>query len=232
MQFFKTENKNTHFCFFSNLTKDQVMRLNLEEINKTFKKGEVIFNEGGFPNALYVVYKGVVKVHMYGDSGKEQIIRLAQPGDLLGYRSLIGNDPYKATATATEETRLFKIPKDTFFNLIKENTDFSLKIMKLLSDDLKKAEKKVIYMAQKSVREKIAEALIILNDTFGTEEVSNAINSKLTRKEIGDIAGVTTESTIRTISDFNKENIITIDGKKIIINDISRLKSEVKNKIA
>ncbi len=232
MQFFKTENKNTHFCFFSSLTREQIAQLNLEEINKTFKKGEVIFNEGAYPNALYVVYKGVVKVHMYGDSGKEQIIRLAQPGDLLGYRSLISNDPYRATASATEETRLFKIPKDTFFNLIKQNTDFSLKLMKLLSDDLKNAERKVIYMAQKSVREKIAEALLLLNDTFGIDENNFAIKSKLTRKEIGDIAGVTTESTIRTISDFNKENIINIDGKKIIITDLNRLKSEVKNKIA
>lgn len=232
MQFFKTENKKTHFCFFSSLTPAQVQQLNLEEINKTFKKGDSIFSEGRYPNALYVVYKGMVKVHMYGNSGKEQIIRLAQPGDLLGYRSLIADDPYKATATATEETRLFKIPKDTFFNLIKENSDFSLKLMKLLSNDLMKAEQKVFNMAQKTVREKIAEALILLNDKFGIDEESKAIKSKLTRKEIGDIAGVTTESTIRTISDFNKENIVTIDGKKIIINDISLLKREIKNKIA
>ena len=232
MQFFKTNNANTHHCFFSGLNREQVMSLNLEEINKTYKKGEMVFNEGNFPNALYVVYKGVVKVHKYGDNGKEQITRLAQPGDLLGYRSLISNDSYKATATATEETRLFKIPSSSFFNLLKESSDFSLKIMQLLSRDLHSAENKMLNMAQKSVREKIAEVLLLLNDKFGLDNQTFAIQSRLTRKEIGDIAGVTTESTIRTISDFNKENIIKIDGKKIIINNINLLKKEVQNKIA
>lgn len=231
MQFFRTQNTNTHFCFFSSLTSNQVESLKLEEINKTFKKGETIFREGAFPNALYVVYRGIVKLHKYGNNGKEQITRLAQPGDLLGYRSLICNDPYKASATATEETKLFKIPKDTFFNLMRENHDFALKIMKLLSSDLKQAEKKLMDMAQKSVREKVAETLVHLSDTFGLDN-NYALNAKLTRKEIGDMAGVTTESTIRTISDFNKENMLSIEGRKIIIRDLSQLKRELKNKIA
>lgn len=231
MRFFKTNNPNTHFCFFSSLTPTQVEQLKLEEINNTFKKGEFIFNEGAYPNALYVVYKGMVKLHKYGDNGKEQITRLAQPGDLLGYRSLISDDPYKATATAIEETRLFKIPRETFFNLMRENHDFALKIMKLLSQDLKQAEKKLMDMAQKSVREKVAETLVHLSNTFGVDE-NYALNAKLTRKEIGDMAGVTTESTIRTISDFNRENILSIEGRKIIIRDLSPLKRELKNKIA
>lgn len=231
MQFFKTNNPNTHFCFFSSLTPSQVEQLKLEEINKSFKKGETIFREGSYPNALYVVYRGIVKLHKYGDNGKEQIIRFAQGGDLLGYRSLISGQPYAATATAVEETKLFKIPRDTFFNLVKDNHDFALKIMKLLSTDLQEAEKKLVYMAQKSVREKVAEALLVLNNTFGLDN-DNVINAKLTRKEIGDMAGVTTESTIRTISDFNKENLIKIDGRKIIINDLEKLKREIKNKIA
>ena len=103
--------------------------------------------------------------------------------------------------------------------------------MELLSDDLKHAEDKLLNMAQKSVREKIAETLVLLYEKFGLDE-SSAIKSKLTRKEIGDIAGTTTESTIRTISDFNKENIVQIDGKKLIVNDINLLKNELHNKIA
>lgn len=231
MRFLKTKNSNTHFCFFSSLTPLQIERLNLEEIDRTFKRNEIIFNEGSYPNFLYVVYKGVVKLHKYGDNGKEQIMRLAQPGDLLGYRALLSNDPYKATASAIEETKLFKIPKDTFFLLLKENHDVSLKLMKLLSHDLKLAEKKLIDMAQKSVREKIAETLLTLSDAFGLDD-QHTLLAKLTRKEIGDMAGVTTESTIRTISDFNKENIITLEGRKIIIQDINQLKRELKNKIA
>jgi CRP/FNR family transcriptional regulator len=232
MQFFKTEDKNTHQCFFSNLTKEQIMGLNLEQIDKTFKKGEFIFKEGAFPKALYVVYRGVVKVHKYGENGKEQITRLAKAGDLLGYRSLLSSDQYGASASAIEQTQLFKIPRESFFELIKSSPDFSLKIIQLLSEDLKRSEKKLLDMAQKSVREKVAETLLLLNEKFGLDDITKAINSKLTRKEIGDIAGVTTESTIRTMSDFNKEKIIQIQGKNIIINNFDQLKREAENKIA
>lgn len=232
MQFFKTEDKNTHQCFFSSLTREQIVALNLEKIDRTYKKGEYIFQEGAFPKAIYVVYRGVVKVHKYGENGKEQITRLAKAGDLLGYRSLLNQDPYGASASVIENTQLFKIPADSFFSLIKENPDFSLKIIQLLSEDLRRSEKKLLDMAQKSVREKVAETLLLLNEKFGLDEITKAINSKLTRKEIGDIAGVTTESTIRTMSDFNKENIIDIQGKSIFITDFEKLKREAENKIA
>mgnify|MGYP001626959250 FL=1 len=97
----------------------------------------------------------------------------------------------------------------------------------MLAEDLRNAEKQVIDMAQKSVREKVAEALILLSDKFGVNEQTAALNSILTRKEIGDIAGVTTESAIRTISDFNKEQIIEIEGKRILIKDVTKLQNEI-----
>ena len=226
MQEFKTNNPKTHFCMFSELSREQIASLRLQEIDKSYKKGEVLFSEGSYPKALYVVYKGIVKIHKYGVNGKEQITRLASAGDLIGYRSLLNNETYSASATAVEETKLFKIPSDAFFNLLKENPDFSMKVIQMLANDLRQSEKQVVDMAQKSVREKIAEALLLLSSKFGVNENTNALNSILTRKEIGDIAGVTTESAIRTISDFNKEQIIEIEGKRILIKDVTKLERE------
>lgn len=227
MQEFKTNNPKTHFCLFSELSREQIASLRLQEIEKTYKKGEALFSEGAYPKALYVVFKGVVKIHKYGTNGKEQITRLASAGDLIGYRSLLTNETYSASATAVEETRLFQIPSDAFFNLLKENPDFSMKVIQMLAGDLRLAEKQVVDMAQKSVREKVAEALLLLSNKFGVNNETAALNSVLTRKEIGDIAGVTTESAIRTISDFNKEQIIEIDGKRILIKDVTKLEREV-----
>ncbi|MDB4088887.1 Crp/Fnr family transcriptional regulator [Flavobacteriales bacterium] len=212
---------------FSELSREQIASLKLQEIDNSYKKGEVLFSEGGYPKALYVVYKGIVKIHKYGVNGKEQITRLASAGDLIGYRSLLNNESYTASATAVEETKLFKIPSEAFFNLLKENSDFSMKVIQMLANDLRQSEKQVVDMAQKSVREKIAEALLLLSNKFGVNENTNALNSILTRKEIGDIAGVTTESAIRTISDFNKEEILEIEGKRILIKDLSKLEREV-----
>jgi CRP/FNR family transcriptional regulator len=227
MQEFRTNNPKTHFCLFSELSREQIASLRLQEVDRVYKKGESLFEEGGYPKALYVVYKGIVKIHKYGTNGKEQITRLASAGDLIGYRSILNEEQYSASASAVEETRLFKIPSDAFITLIKENSDFALKVMKMLAEDLRNAEKQVIDMAQKSVREKVAEALILLSDKFGVNEHTAALNSILTRKEIGDIAGVTTESAIRTISDFNKEQIIEIEGKRILIKDVTKLQREI-----
>ena len=226
MQEFKTNTPRTHFCMFSELSREQIASLRLQEIDNSYKKGEVLFSEGSYPKALYVVYKGIVKIHKYGINGKEQITRLASAGDLIGYRSLLNNESYTASATAIEETKLFKIPSEAFFNLLKENPDFSMKVIQMLANDLRQSEKQVVNMAQKSVREKIAEALLLLSNKFGVNENTNALNSILTRKEIGDIAGVTTESAIRTISDFNKEEIIGIEGKRIFIKDLTKLDRE------
>ena len=226
MQEFKTNTPRTHFCMFSELSREQIASLRLQEIDNSYKKGEVLFSEGSYPKALYVVYKGIVKINKYGINGKEQITRLASAGDLIGYRSLLNNESYTASATAIEETKLFKIPSEAFFNLLKENPDFSMKVIQMLANDLRQSEKQVVNMAQKSVREKIAEALLLLSNKFGVNENTNALNSILTRKEIGDIAGVTTESAIRTISDFNKEEIIGIEGKRILIKDLTKLERE------
>lgn len=227
MQEFRTNNPKTHFCLFSELSPEQIVSLRLQEVDRVYKKGESLFEEGGYPKALYVVYKGIVKIHKYGANGKEQITRLASAGDLIGYRSILNEEQYSASASAVEETRLFKIPSNAFITLIKENSDFALKVMKMLAEDLRNAEKQVIDMAQKSVREKVAEALILLSDKFGVNEHTAALNSILTRKEIGDIAGVTTESAIRTISDFKKEQIIEIEGKRILIKDLTKLQREI-----
>lgn len=227
MQEFRTNNPKTHFCLFSELSREQIASLRLQEVDRVYKKGESLFEEGGYPKALYVVYKGIVKIHKYGTNGKEQITRLASAGDLIGYRSILNEEQYSASASAVEETRLFKIPSEAFITLIKENSDFALKVMKMLAEDLRNAEKQVIDMAQKSVREKVAEALILLSDKFGVNEHTAALNSILTRKEIGDIAGVTTESAIRTISDFKKEQIIEIEGKRILIKDVTKLQREI-----
>jgi CRP/FNR family transcriptional regulator, polysaccharide utilization system transcription regulator len=227
MQEFKTNSPKTHFCLFSELSREQIASLRLQEIERVYKKGDLLFNEGSYPKALYVVFKGIVKIHKYGVNGKEQITRLASAGDIIGYRSILNDEQYSASASAVEETRLFQIPSDAFLGLLKDNPDFSMKVLKMLAGDLKNAEKQVIDMAQKSVREKVAEALILLSDKFGVNEHTAALNSRLTRKEIGDIAGVTTESAIRTISDFNKEHIIEIEGKKILIKDVTRLQREV-----
>jgi CRP/FNR family transcriptional regulator, polysaccharide utilization system transcription regulator len=213
-------NENSIFCCLPHVDLDKLAE---NKDNNFFKKGQVIFYEGNHPHGMYCIYKGKVKISKLGDEGKEQIVRFAGEGELLGYRSSLSNESYKATATAMEDCYICHLPKDKFNEALHNNSKFSLEIIRLLSEDLKKSEQNLINISQKPVRERIAETLINLKKRFGFEEDNKTLSVTLTRREIGDIAGTTTETTIRTLSDFVKEGTIQLEGKKIQILDLNKL---------
>lgn len=202
---------------FCSLNKTELGQLSDHKSFNVYKKGQVIFYEGNLPQGLYCIYSGKVKIHKLGDDGKDQIVRLAKTGNVIGYRALLSSDNYYATATALENTLVCFFPKSVYLNLLVNNPDFSMKTIKMLSGNLRTAEQMITNMAQKHVRERMAEALLLLKEFFGMEEDKATINTVLTREDIGNIAGTTTETSIRVLSDFNKNRIIKLVGKKIRI---------------
>ncbi len=188
-----------------------------------YRKGQVLFNEGGHPFGVYCVNKGKIKVSIIGDEGKEQIVRLAKDGDVLGYRSMIASERYNATATALEDSQVCFIPKDIFLNTLKKDGSLSVEIMKLLSSQLKEAEIKLTHLAQKPVRERLAETLLFLKETYGFEPGSDILSVQLSREEIANLVGTATETAIRLLSELNKEKIIELLGKKIKITNLKAL---------
>lgn len=199
------------------LKREEMSQLSTAKSFNIYKKGQVLFYEGNQPQGLYCIYSGKVKIHKLGDDGKEQIVRLAKRGNVVGYRALLSNDNYYATATALEETLVCFFPRTVYLNLLQNNPDFSMRTIQMLSSDLRTAEQMITNMAQKHVRERMAEALLLLKEFFGLEEDGVTINTVLTRQDIGNIAGTTTETSIRVLSDFNQSKIIKLQGKKIRI---------------
>ncbi len=188
-----------------------------------YRKGQVLFNEGGHPFGVYCVNKGKIKVSIVGDEGKEQIVRLAKDGDVLGYRSMLASERYNATATALEDSQVCFIPKDIFLSSLKKDSTLSVEVMKLLSTQLKAAEIKLTHLAQKPVRERLAETLLFLKETYGFEPGTDILSVQLSREEIANLVGTATETAIRLLSELNKENIIELMGKKIKITNIKAL---------
>ena len=202
------------FCI---LSKGELDVLSENKSFISYKKGQMIFYEGNHPQGLYCIYSGKVKIHKLGHDGKDQIFRLAKKGNVIGYRSLLSNDNYHASATAIEDSLICYFPKAVYQNKIITNPALSLQIIKLLSSDLKLAEQKAMNMVQKQVRERIAETILMLKEFFGLENDNATINTVLTRESIGNIAGTTTETAIRVLSDLNKNNVLDLLGKKIKI---------------
>ncbi len=126
-------------------------------------------------------------MYKLGSTGKDQIVRLAQAGDILGYRALVSGENYTASATALEESVICFIPKDKFFGILQSSSKMSMKMVELLSTDLKTAEQKITQLAQKTVRERLAETLLILKESFGVKTDESTLNVQLTREEIANI---------------------------------------------
>ncbi|HAW50984.1 MAG TPA: Crp/Fnr family transcriptional regulator [Flavobacteriales bacterium] len=209
--------------FFCNMAREDLKALSINKSASIYKKGQVIFNEGNRPHGLYCIYEGKVKLSKLGDFGKEQILRMAKNGDILGYRAAVCNEKYYSTATALEDSEICHISLENFNKVLCNSTDLNFKLMKLLTTDVKESEKKILNISQKNVEERVAEALMVLYEVFGMEEDGQTINVTITRKEIGDMAGVTTESTIRKLSDFSRKGLIKIDGRKLLIPDVKKL---------
>lgn len=202
---------------------DSIDDINKEKICTPYKKGEYIFKEGTMPHGVFCVNKGKIKLSKQGIDGKEQIIRLIKAGDPLGYRSLLSGDRYSASAIAIEDSGVCFIPKELFLGILNKDSSLTMEMLKLLSDDLRKAEIQITHLAQKPVRERVAESLLFIKETYGFESDGKTINASFSREDIANIVGTATETTIRLLSEFNKDNIIQLNGKKILILDFPKL---------
>lgn len=194
-----------------------------EKICTNYKKGEAVFKEGARPFGVFCLNAGKIKLVKTGDDGREHIVRLVRPGDPLGYRSLLSGDRYNASAVAIEDCNVCFVPKDLFLSILSSDHNLSLEMMKLLSSDLAKAEEQMTHLAQKPVRERVAEALLFIKETYGFEEDNATINASFSREDIANIVGTATETVIRLLSELNKEDVIRLSGKKIVVLNQAKL---------
>ncbi len=202
---------------------DSMQEINTEKVCTVYRKGENIFKEGTRPHGVFCVNYGKIKLSHLGADGKEQITRLVKAGDPLGYRALLGGDKYSSTAIAIEDSGVCFIPKELFMGILQKDSSLALEMLKLLSDNLKKAEQQITNLAQKPVRERLSEAILFIKETYGFEEDGQTIDAAFSREDISNIVGTATETVIRLLSELNKEKVIQLVGKKILILDLNKL---------
>lgn len=201
---------------------DQLENIDNHKSSDFYEKGETIFKEGGFARGLFCVKKGKIKLSKMGPSGKEQIIRFAKDGDIMGYNSMLSKSKLSSTAVALEGSIVCFVPANDFFGLIKSDPNFSLKMLELTAKNWNEASRLITDMAQKTTKQRLAEMLLWLKETFGLDE-ENCINVKLSREEIANLVGTATEAVIRLIGELKKEKLISLDGKRIKLLDIHGL---------
>jgi len=211
------------FNSLKSLTKDELVRISGCKTTKTIKKGEVIFEEGDKLNGVYCVKDGICKLSKLSANGKDQIVKLVVKGELLGQRSLISDERANLQAIALNDMEVCFIPKAEIINDLKKNPSFTYDVLQQMAHDLKDADDIIVNMAQKPVRRRMAEVLVNIEASFGTN-ADGTLSVLLSREDFASLVGTATESAIRVLSQFKKEGLISTVGKQIKIENLEELK--------
>ncbi|MEQ3654279.1 MAG: response regulator [Dokdonia sp.] len=185
-----------------------------------FAKGETVYKEGGNSNQIYLILKGIVKTHKMDESGKALITSLYKADDFLGFTSFIDNVPYQESATVIEDCELAGIYKHDLKALLEKSQKVSLELMEMLTDNLSEIKEQLLQMAYSSVRKKTAQTILQFVEILNKNPEEGI---KISRNDLASVAGIATESLIRTLSGFKKLGLIEIEGRNIKIKDLDGL---------
>ncbi len=185
-----------------------------------YKKGEIIYKEGEHSNKVYLILKGVIKSHKMDENGKELITALYKADDFLGFTSFMDNVPYQESSTAVEDSELAGISKSNLKDILEKSKNISLEVMELLTDNLSEIKEQLLQMAYSSVRKKTAQTILQFAEILNKKPEESI---KISRNDLASVAGIATESLIRTLSSFKKDGLIEIEGRNIKILDLGGL---------
>ena len=190
------------------------------------KKSQQFILEGAPMHGLFFVFKGKAKVMKTGINGREQIVRFAKEGEIIGHRGLGSTKRYPISASAIEDAILCSFSTDTVTSMLKEIPELTYDLMLFYAEELNRSETKVRKLAQMSVREKVIDVLLYILRKFGQNK-EGFFNITLSRKDIADYAGTTEEQVIRVISSLKKDRLLRSEGKKLGIVTDYLLKKEI-----
>jgi len=189
------------------------------------RKGQQFIIEGTPVNGLFFILKGSVKVFRTGINGREQIVRFAKEGEIIGHRGFGTQEYYSIGATLLQDAIMCYFSKETLQNALLKNPKFSYDMMLFYANELNRSESKVKSISQMTVRERVIDTLLYIHRKFG--DLNHFLNLPLSRREYADYAGTTEQQVIRVFSSLKKEGLITAKGKKIALNNIDLLKKEI-----
>ncbi len=209
------------------MSKEELKRVSDSKTTKSIKKGQSIFEEGEKLNGVFCVREGVSKLSKLSANGKDQIVKLASKGEVMGQRSVIAEESSNLSAVAVSDMEVCFIPKEGIVDTLHKNPDFTVEVLRHMAHDLREADDVIVNMSQKSVKQRVAEAFLYLGENFG-EDKEGYLSVTLSREDIANVVGTATESCIRIISEFKKKGLIKTSGKKIGIANEKKLRDLVE----
>lgn len=205
---------------------DSLKELSESKETRYFKKKDALYMEGTHPRGIFFLTRGKVKVSNANEDGKEYVTGLYKEGDFIGYTALIEDMAYTDSAIAMEDTEAVIIPKEEFFALLYSNRDVAARFIRMLSDNVAEMQTRLLRLAYNSVRKRVAEALLMLQKRYAGQ--GENLSMAIAREDLAGMVGTSTETAVRTISDFKEEGLISVKGSHISILDADKL-ARMKN---
>lgn len=214
---------NSPHSLLSELEEQTKQKITETTVCISYKKGDIIYKEGNMPVGLLCLVSGKAKIFKEGVGGRQQIVRMAKPIGFIGYRAFFSEEIHIASAEAIEDSLVCRIKTELIFDIVRNTPDLAMSIIRALATDLGFSNRRTVTLTQKHIRGRLAEALLVLKDTYGYESDGSTLKVCLTREDLANLSNMTTANAIRTLSNFAAEGIVKLVGKKIKITDKEKL---------
>ena len=190
---------------------------------ESYSKKQTLYQEKKRPRFLYYLVKGKVKAVRMHEDGKEYITDIFSDGDFVGYQALIEDKNYDDSVVILEESDIMQIPREDFLQMIYGDINVAAKFIRIITQNVKEKEERLLNLAYSSLRKRVAKALVDIHGKYNADGGSKPL--EISREDIAHYIGTATESLIRTLSDFKAEKLIVIKDGKISIAGIDKLKN-------
>jgi CRP-like cAMP-binding protein len=206
------------------LPPEDLALLTLHQTEHRYAKGEIIFREGGFPTGIFFIKEGKVKKYKADKDGREQIIYVANTGELIGYHAILAQDHYPDSAAALENSSIVFIPKEDFLAAMQQSEVLSKRLLKTLSHEFSVLANSLSLFTQKSVKERLAIQLIILREKYKVDFVPGMhVEINMSRKDLANLVGTARENVVRLLTELKQDGILETTGSKITILNVEKL---------
>lgn len=211
--------KTSHL--FEGLKNDELEQLMSSGVAHTYKKGEIIFRDGGIPTGIFYVNTGMVKKYKETAKGGEQIFYICSDGELLGYHALLGEEYYPDSAATIEDSEITFIPKENFLHVLRNSNELSNRLLKALGHEFSLFINTITNLATKSVRERLAFNLLILEEKFkrSANAGNRPIEIVISRTDLANMVGTAKETVVRLLQGFKRDHLIETTTRSISVID-------------
>jgi CRP-like cAMP-binding protein len=208
----------------ADLPPEDLELLSAHKSEQVYKKGEIIFREGAYPTGIFLITCGKAKKYKTDKEGKEQIIYVANAGELIGYHAILAEDRYPDSAAALEQSTIGFISKEDFLQTLAQSAVLNHRLLKTLSHEFAVLANSLTLFAQKSVRERLALQLIVMREKYKINfEPGMPVEINMSRDDLASLVGTARENVVRILTEFKEEGILKTAGRKIIVEDVQKL---------